>query len=500
MKKFLKNVLWGFGGQILSLAVSFLLPRFILLAFGSEINGVTATVTQIFVYLALLEGGIGNASKNRLYEDIARQDRQGISLTVSATRKYYFKCLPLYVVCVALLALGYPLLLDTTVPMETVRTLILIQGGVGVINFCFTHAYMQLLAADGRNYVYTNLTTLEKVVSISVQLLLIQLGFDIIKLQLAVLAACALKAVLINRYIRKNYPWLTREKKANTGILKNRFSFVIHEISSVVFQGTDVFLISAFCSIREASVYAVYSMIYSALNSLVNVLFHGMDFTLGEMYHKDRKAYLRLHDFYDILYSGFVFAVISAAFLLTLPFVALYTQGVTDANYIQPILPLLFAGIQLLSCSRAVASKLITVSGRVQQTIPNTVTETVINIVASVALVNVLGMPGVLLGTILALLYRTNDMLLYANRKILGRSPLGSYKTMGVNLLVFGAVAAFGYLCPIRLGGYLEFFLWGVVTVCATSGLYLAAHWATSPLLRREVLGWIRQRSGKNPC
>jgi len=490
MKKFLKNVLWGFGGQILSLGISFLLPRFVLLAFGSEVNGITATVTQIFVYLALLEGGIGNASKNRLYADIAREDRQGICLTVSATRKYYFRCMPLYVLCVGLFALGYPLMIHTTVPASTVRGIILIQAAVGVINFCFTNTYMQLLAAEGRNYVYTNLTTLEKLLSVSLQLVLIQLGFDIVRLQLAVLLACALKAVLINGYVRRTYPWLCPVKGADTGLLKNRFSFIVHEVSMVIFQGTDVFLISAFCSIREASVYAIYSMIYSALNNLVNVLFHGMDYTLGEQYHKDLEQYRKLHDLYDILYSAFVFGVISAAFVLTLPFVRLYTQGVTDADYLRPSLPLLFALIQLLSCSRAVASKLITVSGRVKQTIPNTLTETAINLVASLVLVNVLGMPGVLLGTILALLYRTNDMILYANRKVLGRSPLGAYKTMGVNLLVFCAVAAFGWLCPIPVESYLSFVCWGAVILPASLTLCFGAHWLTSPLLRRELAHW----------
>ena len=55
MKKVTKNLIWGFGGQLLTLAMNFILPRLILISYGSEINGLTSTITQIFTYIALLE-------------------------------------------------------------------------------------------------------------------------------------------------------------------------------------------------------------------------------------------------------------------------------------------------------------------------------------------------------------------------------------------------------------------------------------------------------------
>ena len=76
MNKIIKNLLYGFGGELLLLPMSIILPRIILLSFGSEVNGLTSTITQIFTYIALLEAGIGNASRNCLYQNIAGDDRK----------------------------------------------------------------------------------------------------------------------------------------------------------------------------------------------------------------------------------------------------------------------------------------------------------------------------------------------------------------------------------------------------------------------------------------
>ena len=463
---------------------SIIIPRLILVKFGSETNGITSTITQIFVYIALLESGIGSAALTCLYKNLAENDRPGISETVSATRKYYRKLLPLYIGCVVLLAFFFTMVIETTVPVQTVRFLILMQGACGAINFLYSNAYLQLLVADGRSYVSSALALVVKVVSFSGQLLLIALGFNIVSVQFSALLANIIQAIAINIYVRKKYPWLTFNRDADLSLLSQRRPFVIHEISGVVFQSTDLILISVFCSITEASVYAVYNMIFSALGNLMSILMKAFEFKLGAAYHRDIAEYVKLHDFLETLYSCFVFAMISAAYLVTLPFVALYTADVTDAIYIRPVLPVLFSVIQLFSCGRRVCSHLLNIAGKAQATIPNTLTEMVINLVASALLVNLLGMVGVLIGTIIALCYRTNDILLYANRKILNRSPLKTYKTLGLNLLLFLLQIASSSIFTIRIANYFAFLYQGALTLVCSLALYFGSHIALNASFR----------------
>jgi O-antigen/teichoic acid export membrane protein len=491
MKKILKNLVAGFGSQLLIMAMSVILPRFILISFGSEMNGAATTITQIFSYIALLEAGIGAASLNRLYKDFAAADKGEISQTVSATQRYFSRIIPVYVACIIAFGVACPFFANTDVSAATIRQIILIQGISGVVNFYFSNTYSLLLLADGRNYVSSALSVLVKVISTTAQILLILAGFNIVSVQLSLLAAYIVKACILNFYVKRKYPWLQKHPQADLKRLAQRGSFVIHEISYAVFNGTDIFLISVFCSMKEASVYSIYNMVFVAVGTISAVLFNSIDFKLGTQYHNDREGYVKLHDTYEVLTSCFVFAVLSAVMMVILPFVRLYTSGVTDINYVQPVLPVLFAMVQLLSSSRLVSQKLITISGRATATLPNSVAETVINIVASVVLVNVMGMPGVLLGTVIALLYRTNDMIIYANVKILNRCPLNAYKTLLINGALFALMVLGASRFPLQATNYFQFFICGVLSLAATTAVYFGVHLVVNRNFRNFALGAI---------
>ena len=76
------NLLSGFAYQIILIALSFLLPRLYLENFGSEVNGILSTIKQIFVYMSLLEAGVGLATMQALYKPVAQQDHAEQCVTV----------------------------------------------------------------------------------------------------------------------------------------------------------------------------------------------------------------------------------------------------------------------------------------------------------------------------------------------------------------------------------------------------------------------------------
>ena len=78
--------------QIVSGICGLILPRFVLQSFGSEVNGLVASVTQLLSYAVLLEGGIGGVMKAALYKPLANEDEAGISIVfcqISRTDNLY---------------------------------------------------------------------------------------------------------------------------------------------------------------------------------------------------------------------------------------------------------------------------------------------------------------------------------------------------------------------------------------------------------------------------
>lgn len=108
--KFIKNIVFGFGGQIVVMVLGIIIPRIMITSYGSDVNGIVSTVTQIFSYMALLEAGISQAAKNALYKYIANKDQNGISYVVSLSRRYFRKVTVVYGIGVMLLSFITPVM------------------------------------------------------------------------------------------------------------------------------------------------------------------------------------------------------------------------------------------------------------------------------------------------------------------------------------------------------------------------------------------------------
>ena len=72
-------LIFGIISQVVTLLLGILLPKLLIGGFGSEVNGLLSSVKQIFVYVALLEAGVGTAALQAMYAPIAVNDTQKAS-------------------------------------------------------------------------------------------------------------------------------------------------------------------------------------------------------------------------------------------------------------------------------------------------------------------------------------------------------------------------------------------------------------------------------------
>lgn len=70
----MNNFIWGILGNIITSIVAIIIPRLFIVNYGSEVNGLLSSIRQIYVYLALLEVGVGDASVVALYGPIGNED------------------------------------------------------------------------------------------------------------------------------------------------------------------------------------------------------------------------------------------------------------------------------------------------------------------------------------------------------------------------------------------------------------------------------------------
>ncbi len=178
VKRGLNNILSSTLNQIVTVAMGIVIPYLILNNLGSEKNGLLSTVGQLISYLSLLEVGVGTAALQSLYKTIAQEDRQATCAVISATNRFYKRTGSFYLIAVLIMSGVMPFVLKTSLPKTTVMLVMLLGGGPGVINYFFQGKYQILLAADGRKYVSTNITTVMHIAVNFTKILLLLFGFD----------------------------------------------------------------------------------------------------------------------------------------------------------------------------------------------------------------------------------------------------------------------------------------------------------------------------------
>ncbi len=447
--KLVRNILTGFVGQFIIIILGLIIPRLFIDSYGSDVNGLISTIAQIFTYMALLEAGIGAASQNALYKPLREDNKTEISEIISVTKEYFKKFTFLYGFGVILLALGLPFLLKTNVDSMVIFLIVLLEGMSGVISFYFVETTVILLNVDGKSYVNNTINLANKIIGYIVKIVMAILGINIVILQLAYFL----------------------------------------EVCWTIFSSTDMIVLSMFVSTQLSSVYAIYNMIFTNITLLVNAVYMSIVYVLGYTYHESIEKYSRIHDSFNSIFIGLMTVLMSVCYVLTIPFVELYTHGVADINYLYTSLPIMFCLIQLISWSRYVSGNLTGIAGYAKQTSYVSLIEALTNLILSIVFVKKLGIVGVTLATVIALPVKVVWCTYVADKKVMHRSYGKSVSIIGINFLFFiGVILVFKTHQPI-INSYGQFFIWGVLSTVVFSIIVMGLNF----LVNKECWNVVRR-------
>ena len=507
-KKSFLNILTGVLGQCITIAIGLLLPRLFITSYGSETNGFLSSINNLIYYLTLLEAGIGGATIQALYGPIAKGDRGKINGILAATNLFYKRTGVIYGLCVLAMAVIYPLLVPSELSPALQVGIILLVGSSGVIGYLFQAKFRLLLQAEGKQYVIANVTTGVHVLTSIGKLICVMLGLMVIWLQVVHFALALFSMAIYYLYIHKNYQWLDLNVQPDEQAIAQKGYVLVHQVSEMIFNHVDVLLLTFLLKdLKIVSVYVLYTLFVDMVSTLISNVNTGFVFKLGQLFNSDRKSFEPVFDLYETYYMAFSFALYTVTYLFLMPFMRLYTAGVSDANYLLPWLPLLFVAYKLLVCGRAACGGLASYAGHFQQTRWHSICETAINLLVSIGTVILFekywntGIYGVLLGTLAALIFRANIMIVYANTKILPRGSWSTYRKWLLDFaIMIGGCAIFRLANP-RLDSYPRLIAWAGVW-CA---MFLAGFFVINALcnisqarwLYRQVTGMMRMRFAK---
>ena len=470
------NLLSGLVYQVVLIVLSFLLPRLYLENFGSEVNGVLSTIKQIFVYMFLLESGIGLATTQALYKPVAEKNYNRINSIISATHNYYLKIGIVYAVIVLLIAFVYEFIVPTNVAPGIIFGIVILTALPALFSYFIQAKYRILLEVDGRKYVITNSETVLQLLSNVAKILVIVLTNNLLLMQLSYCILSLMQLFYVYIHAKRRYNWLRVNDEPDYTAISQRKSVLVHQISGVVFNNTDILLLSFLCDFKVVSVYTIYNIFFSQIQTFITSIISGFSFALGQMFHIDKEKFLKVYNVYETFYIMCTFIIYTLMAVFLLPLIQIYTKGINDANYTNVYLVILFVIMNLLSNGKLPSNHVLEYSGKFQETRSHAIIEMIINITVSIVAILLWGICGAILGTIVALLYRGTMMIYYSNKKVLGRSVFNTYKIWIVNGAVFLGLMAIFFVDSFSGLSFLNLLIKGIIHSFWIVPLYFAVN------------------------
>ena len=470
------NLLSGFLYQIILIAVGFLLPRLYLENFGSEVNGVLSTIKQIFVYMTLLEAGIGLATTQALYKPVAEKDHNKSNAILSATNIFYAKTGAIYSAIVLLIAVVYAFLIPTSIPPFELFAIIILTALPSLFSYFVQAKYRVLLEVDGRKYIITNSETVLQLLANVGKILVLLLTDSLVLIQLVYCLLAIAQLGYIYIHAKRRYNWLQLNAKPDFEAISQRKSVLVHQVSGMVFNNTDVLLLSFMCDFTVVSVYTIYNIFFSQVQMFITSITSGISFALGQMFHTNREKFMKVYNVYETFYIMATFIIYTLMAVFLLPLIEIYTQGIDDANYTNVYLVLLFVIMNLLSNGKLPSNHVLEYSGKFEETRSHAIVEMSINIIVSVVAILAWGICGAIIGTIAALLYRGTMMIYYSNKKVLGCGIFNTYKLWLVNGAVFAFIMMIFFVDSFSGLSFIQLVIKGIIHTLWIVPLYIAAN------------------------
>ena len=277
-------------------------------------------------------------------------------------------------------------------------------------------------------------------------------------------------------YAKRRYQWIDLKTTPDFNAISQKNSVLVHQLSGMIFNNTDIILISVLCDFKAVSIYAIYNIFFSQMQSFITSIVSGFQFALGQMFYTDKKKFDRVFEVYETFYITATFFIYTLMAVFLLPLIQIYTGGINDANYTNGYLVFLFVLMNLLANGKLPVNSVIEYSGSFGKTRFHAVWEMVINISVSVVAILYLGICGAILGTIAALVYRCAVTIRYANKYVLGRTSMRTYKIWIVNGAVFAVVMAIFFVDHFSNLSFLQLLWNGIIHSVWIGAFYVLAN------------------------
>lgn len=405
VKNSVKNITFSMISNLLTILIGFIVQAIFIKTLNTEYLGINGLFKNIISMLSIAELGIGSAIIYHLYKPVAENDKEKIKSLLKLYKKCYIT-IAFTVLFISLILI--PFLGKIVGNIDIKESIIIIYMLFVIDSVCsYLISYKRsILYVHQKNY-YINIIHIICYIVLNILQIIILIKFKNYYLYLLLkIIFNLIENLIISRYASHKYKYINEKniKPLDEDIIKDIKqkvkSLFIHKIGGFFVKGTDNIIISMFIGIKTVGLYSNYSLIISALTSLIGQVFSPLIASVGNLLvtsniEKKYEVYRKI-EFFNFWITCFC----SICLLVIIkPFIIIWIGEeylLSDFTVIVLVINFYF---QILRYRTNIFKEAAGIFYE-DRFIP--IVESIINIVSSLVLVKLIGLPGVFIGTILS--------------------------------------------------------------------------------------------------
>lgn len=463
--------------QILAVLVGLVLPRLILNEYGSQVNGLVYSISQMLSVVSYFDFGISAVAQAALYGPIKKKNNNQISLIYCAIGKYFRIITYFLLGYVFVLCIYYSVSQNDRYSMVYTSTLVLAISVSTIGQYIWGVSNQVLLAADQKIYLYTFLNCFTTILNALCTFGLVYIHQSIQCVKLVSSLIFLIRPVFLQIYVNKKYN-IQKVKSASLNAIEGKWSGLVQHLATTLTSSLDTIVLTLRSTMTNVSIYNVYAFPLNGIRVLVESVSGGyksyfgnllVDEDRGKVEKEFAKFELGIH------FIGTIFLATATKMLVY--FIDIYTRGVNDANYNNKLFAMLMIWAYFIMIIRIPYTTIVNAAGHFKQTQKYSIIEVLINVVISFCAVAKLGLIGITIGTCLAVGYRMLAFVAYLKQSILYRSIRKFVKLICIDLMIYLIFIILTYKIEIKVVNYFYWFAAACLFAICAGIIYFVIFW-----------------------
>lgn len=408
-KKALVNAVAGIVSYAVLLVSNFITRAVFVRILGLDMVGVESLFKNLITMLSLAELGLGTGIIYKLYKPISDGDFKKIKQVLNFYKQAYKIIAAIILAAGFVMAFFVHIFIKEEINPVYLGVLFFLYVADVVASYLYANRKAMIIA-DQNNYIVSRNDAAVSVLTMAAQVVLLVLTRNFVVYACVKIVCRLIGASLIGRQFKKRYPEIVADKskelidgEERRSLMKNISALLCHRIGAFSVTATGTAIVTYFVNLVSAGIYANYTLITNTLTQVIAQVFNGITASFGNLMTTEskEKVYDRFNVLYFLNFLIYSFCTVSV-FTLIQPFVRLVFGA--ESLFPAKTVALLVAYFYIFGMRRVIFMTKDS-AGLFRPDRYLALLEAVINLVMAIALVRKMGVDGVILASILSILF-----------------------------------------------------------------------------------------------